>query len=123
MKKIRNDILLGAGVVALAAVLYLAFLFFQAPGGEVVVQVNGTEWGRYALKDDCRVVIPGIENGSNVLMISNGTAWMVQASCPDKLCVKSGKIQSQGETIVCLPNRVVVTIEGKQAGKADAMAR
>lgn len=123
MKKVRNDILLGAGLIALAAMLYLIFLMFRAPGGEVVIQVDGTEWGRYALKDDCRIEIPGIEDRYNVLIISHGAAWMEQASCPDKICVKSGVIRYRGETIVCLPNQVLVTIEGGQARGADVVAR
>ncbi|HBE87040.1 MAG TPA: hypothetical protein DDW53_19330, partial [Lachnoclostridium sp.] len=41
-------------------------------------------------------------------------ASITEASCPDKVCVRTGKIHRSGELIVCLPNRVVITIEGEE---------
>ena len=38
---------------------------------------------------------------------------MDDANCPDKLCVKQGKISKDGETITCLPNKVTVTVYGE----------
>ena len=38
---------------------------------------------------------------------------MTEADCPDKICVNTGKISKIGETIVCLPHRVVVEIQGE----------
>ena len=43
-------------------------------------------------------------------MIKSGTAYISEASCPDKQCMKQGKISRAGEMLVCLPNRVVVKI-------------
>ena len=45
-------------------------------------------------------------------MIEDGAARMEDADCPDQICVRQGKIRAQGETIICLPNRVVVRITG-----------
>ena len=43
----------------------------------------------------------------------DGQVWCSEASCPDKLCVKQGKKHLNTDTIVCLPNKMVVTITGK----------
>jgi hypothetical protein len=48
---------------------------------------------------------------TNVLVIQDGYAYMKEADCPDGLCIHQGRIHKAGQSIVCLPNRVVVTIE------------
>lgn len=50
------------------------------------------------------------DNGYNTLVISNGTAKMTEADCPDKICVNTYPISSPGETIVCLPHKLVVEV-------------
>lgn len=48
--------------------------------------------------------------GTNTLVIQSGKAYISEANCPDKQCMKQGKISRAGEMLVCLPNRVVVKI-------------
>ena len=55
-----------------------------------------------------------IRGGVNKVVINDGKVSMTEADCPDELCVKTGKISRVGETIVCLPHRVVVEIKGSQ---------
>ncbi len=46
----------------------------------------------------------------NIISIKNGTVFMKEADCKHQICVKHKKIENAGESIICLPNRVVVTI-------------
>ena len=78
-------------------------------GAIVLVQVEGQPETRYPL--DQNGVYP-LNGGTNTLTIADGYAWMSGADCPDHLCVYQGKIHREGEWIICLPNRVAVTIEG-----------
>ena len=120
MRGHRNDLLLAAAVLALAAAVWL---FFSRPGGDgawAVVTVDGAEVGRYALDEDRTVTIG--ETDYNVLEISGGRAAVVEASCADHTCVRTGWISREGETIVCLPHRLVVRIQGA-SGELDAVAR
>ena len=48
---------------------------------------------------------------------------MKEADCPDHLCMKQGEISHKGETIVCLPNRVVIEVESNQDSEFDAVAQ
>ena len=48
--------------------------------------------------------------GTNVIEIKDGKVYVSEADCPDKLCVKQGPISKAGETIVCLPHKLVVRI-------------
>ena len=68
----------------------------------------GEEYGTYSLSEDQTIEI----NDTNVCEIQNGEVNMKEADCPDQLCIHQGPIHIQGETIVCLPNRVVLEITG-----------
>lgn len=61
------------------------------------------------------------ETKDNVIEIGTGYIQMVSASCPDHLCMKTGQISKPGETIICLPHRVVITIVERGTENADAI--
>lgn len=116
-KKRRADLLLAAGVLLLAGILY----WFLRPGGQgawAVVAVDGAEIARYALSEDRTVAIGGADY--NILEISDGHAAVTEANCGDHTCVRTGAISREGERIVCLPHRMTVTIEGGAASGFDA---
>ncbi|KAI4447103.1 hypothetical protein C823_001622 [Eubacterium plexicaudatum ASF492] len=48
---------------------------------------------------------------------------MIWADCPDQLCVHQKAISGQGETIVCLPNKIVVEIAEGEDADLDAISR
>ena len=99
-------LLIGGLLLAAFLALGLKFLLRQE-GAALVVRVNGSEVARYALTETGDYPLNG---GTNVLHIENGSAWLTDADCPDKLCMKQGKIQYTGQTITCLPNRLTVTV-------------
>ena len=121
MKNHKRDLIL-IGILLLAASA-LFFLFKEKQAGEegasAVVTVDGTEIARYPLNRNGTFVLNG---GSNTLIVENGEAWISEANCPDKLCMGFGKISKKGEIIVCLPNRLIVVIEGGEEAEVDAVA-
>ena len=84
---------------------------------ELKVEVDGEVFGEYELNENQEVLI----NETNILMIENGEANMYEANCPDQICVKHVPISKNGETIVCLPNKVVVTIKEAASSELDAV--
>ena len=52
------------------------------------------------------------EYGYNLIEVGDGKIRVVEASCPDKIDVKQGYISKIGETIVCLPNKMLIEIKG-----------
>lgn len=103
----KNDYRLIAVIILIAALLF--FIFGKKAGREaamVEVTVNGKKSGSYRLDSRQEIDI----NGTNMLVIRNGKADMTEADCPDKLCVNQKAISKNGESIVCLPNKVVVTV-------------
>ena len=75
----------------------------------MVVSVDGGEVCRYSLSEDGEFLLNG---GTNTLVISGGEAYISEADCPDGLCVSQGRISRTGQTVVCLPNRVMLRIVG-----------
>lgn len=116
MKK-RNDLLLIAGLL-LAAALVWVLVRPGGAGGWAVVTVDGAETARYPLDRDQTVTIGG--EAYNILRISGGEAAVIEANCGDHTCVRTGTVSREGETIVCLPHRLVVRIEGGGASGFDA---
>lgn len=118
MKQRRNDLILVA-VILVVAVLFWGYSWFtRSEGGYAVVTVDGEEWGRYALDKplETEIVTP---YGTNILVIADGKASVTEADCPDGLCVRQRDICYEGETLVCLPHKLVVEIAGSSEGDVD----
>ena len=105
----RRDFLLIGGLLLTSLVLFLVVEIGRKGGNEVIVRIDGQEQGRYSLSAEGRYVLNG---GTNVLCIEGGKAFMESADCPDKVCIHRGEIGKAGEMIVCLPNRLTVTVAG-----------
>lgn len=119
-KKYGRDLIL-VGILLLAA--FLLFFFTRrnqvretGTGASAVVTVDGEEIGRYYLNRDGTFSLNG---GSNVLVVENGEAWVSEANCPDKVCMGMGKISRNGEFIACLPNRLIIVVEGGEQSPID----
>ena len=109
-RKPKNDIILAVIVIAVAAVGLLLLNVFKTEGSFAVVKIDGKETARYPLSVNTEVVIETGDNGKNTLVIENNKAFMKDANCPDKICEGHSKISYKGETIVCLPHKVVIEI-------------
>ena len=96
--KYKKDIILIAAFVIIAVIAFVVINHFVKKDGAFV-----------------QIKVDGHQGGSNIVTIENGGVTMTDADCPDKLCVKTGRISKTGETIVCLPHRVVVEIIGAAA--------
>ena len=119
--RFRNDILLIGVLLFLSLCLALYLFFFREKGDTVKVTVDGEVYGVYALSEDRTEEIRDGED-YNLLVIRNGRAYMESASCPDGICVSHHAIHRDGESIVCLPNRVVVTVSAEGGGAPDIIS-
>lgn len=111
-KKLKYDLILLAVCLIVSLSLWLAVTLLKKPGEYAVVNVNGEEYGRYPLSEERELVIE-TERGKNVLVIKDGYADITDATCPDGLCERQHKIDESGESLVCLPHKVTVTVVGK----------
>ena len=122
MAKRKNDIMLAGIIIVFAALLWFGIRILRSEGASVLVTVAGESYGEYPLDKDAEIRI-GDENTYNLLVIKDGKAQITEASCPDKLCVNQGKISFDGQSIICLPNKVVITVSGGERSDYDAVAK
>ena len=115
----KKDWMLIVIILLAAGIAYLSHaLLKDTASAVVVVRVDGKIVGTFDLAEDKKVTI---NNGSNVFIINNGKADMIEADCPDQLCVHQRPVSGSGESIICLPNRVVLEVKSKAESEIDAV--
>lgn len=113
--RLKRDIILVL-VMLVAAMMALLIINYgvKKKGTYAVVKVDGQELYKLELDKDTTIDVAGYQGGLNRIEVKAGKVSMTEADCPDELCVKTGKISRTGETIVCLPHRVVIEIKSTQ---------
>lgn len=122
IKKYKKDIILIVAILGIALLLFILFQVTKKPGKYVVITQNGKEIARYALNENQEIPIPYEEYQYNILVIQDQKAYISKASCPDKLCVKQRSISKINETLVCLPNKMVVKVVGDEQPDVDIVS-
>lgn len=122
-KPVRNDIILITILLA-SAVLFLVcyYLLFHKEGAFIQITIDGEMYKTLPLNEDTTITINGFNNGSNTLQIKDGYASVIDADCPDKLCQKQKKIHYKGESIVCLPNKVIISVISREEPVLDGVS-
>lgn len=119
----KNDVLLIAGLFVISVMLLIGMSMLLQSGERIVIFVDGKQYGTYSLQEEQEIVIKKDGTVTNVVVISDGHAHMRQADCPDQLCVRQKNISKDKESIICLPNQVVVMVEGGSHNEVDSVAR
>ena len=112
-------------LLILGAVLFIfglsAYQFDPSPdGAEVVVEVAAEVFGPYPLAEPRSLRLDG-PVGISEVEIDKGAARIVEAPCPKQLCVRRGWVRRRGEAAVCVPNRLVLRVQGRTDGKGFDM--
>ena len=91
----------------------------------VSIQVDGVEEKKIPLNGSTEGKEYKITSkfGMNIVVIEKEGVYIREADCPDKLCIHQGKITKPGIPLVCLPHRLLVTIEDAEAQKPDSVVR
>ena len=107
----KKDLLFIAAILLAAG---LAFLFFRPQPSESLsraeISVDGKTVMELDLSEDQALTVDGAGGGYNRIQVRDGAVSVLEASCPDKVCVHTGTVRYPGETIVCLPNRMIITV-------------
>ena len=114
-------------LIVIFSVLFLIFTLaafiigMQKPdNNKVQITVNGKAYCELELDKDGKFYIEA-ENGHSVISIKNKEVFVVEATCPDKLCIRHGKLHNKYDAIVCLPNKIVIEYKTKSSD-IDAVA-
>ena len=110
----KNDIILIVSLLIISAALYMIISTIHHDGTYVVVRINGQDTASYPLDKDMTIRLPHDDGGSdyNVLQIRDHSASIIEADCPDKICVRHRSISKNDESIICLPHKLSIHISG-----------
>ena len=109
-----------AVVVLIAAVLVMVswIVIHRTPGVRAVVRVDG----KVVATVDLRLLEPqtlhvqGMLGPMVILVDGKGSIRVEESTCPDQVCVHTVAAHSPGDQIICVPNHMVITVEGRGAG-------
>lgn len=123
MKK-ADFILVGIILAAVGVLLFVLYGLNGNSGEYVQIEVDSQVVEVLPLDKDCEYEIKSDSGAVNTLVIKDGCAKMTQADCPDKICVNHKAISLSGESIICLPHKVVVCVidEKSSDSEIDAVA-
>lgn len=125
-KNRKNDVILILILLVTALVAYLGMNIYQGSATKnavAYVTIDGVEYGSYPLEVDVTERIELPDGSYNLLFIKDGKADVIEASCPDGICVNHRAIDKRGESIVCLPNKVVVEIINGEEAEIDFVVK
>lgn len=108
------DFLFLAASVILIALSLLVLKGNNDPVAKAVIKVKDAEY-IYPLNQSRELEFEG-ELDKAHLIIHDGCIEFVQSPCRDKVCIHMGQARKEGDFLACLPNRIIVTVEG---GKVD----
>ena len=104
-----GDVFLIAGLLILSIGGIIFLKINSKPGATVEISVGGDLVKVFELKDNTEYRVH-TEAGDNLVCIEAGKVTVTWADCPDKVCVNHEPIDETGETIICLPHKLVVEI-------------
>ena len=115
----RADIALTAVLLAICGAAGGLIDALSPAPQSVSIRVDGEEVAVLPLDTDTTYRIAE----GNTIEIKGGRVRMIYADCPDKICMHTGEISESGQSIVCAPNRVVVSITGGTANQYDVQTK
>ena len=102
----RGDIIITATVLLVAVTLEFIIFFGSSSGKSVTIKQHDELLYEVPLEEDKTITLE-----SNTVEIKDGKVDVTNATCKNQVCVKHKKISQKGESIVCLPNKVIVEIK------------
>lgn len=108
------------GVVAVIVSVLAFFLYFvnADSGSVVIVEKDGEVIETLSLEQDAERVYE-FDGETNTLVIEDGKAKITDANCPDGICSQHKSINKSGESIICLPHKLVVTVSNDKENDDD----
>jgi hypothetical protein len=107
-----------------AAVAFIPFMRSLAPS-TVVVFVDNVKFAEYPLDEPRIFSVPG-RQGEVVVEVAERAARVYRATCPNQICVRTGRIRQPGQQIICVPNHVLIeirSVRGSGSPEVDGVVK
>lgn len=97
------------GIILFGSIAAILIINRSGSGSRTAVIRCGDVRHELALDEDGLFRFDGIDAEFEV---KDGKIRLTKASCPDKICEKTGYIGSSGQSIICVPNKITVAVVG-----------
>lgn len=123
----RGDLVL-ISILLAAALLFLVPRWIGGTGSEenhknpliATITVDGQPFKQVELTQEEQVIEIRTDHGNNILKVHDYGIEMIEADCPDKVCLSFGFVDQKNQSIVCLPHKVLVEVDGgPEGGETD----
>lgn len=105
--KYKNDIIVVSIILVIAVFIFVFLNFSKEKGNAVVVTIDDKIYEIYDLNENITVEL----HTGNTLVIKDNEAYISKSTCKDKVCINHGRISAVGETIICLPHKLVIEVK------------
>ncbi len=123
-KFLKNDLILIFSIIVISLLSVTIILLTSKHGNYVTIEQNGTITAVLQINKNQKYNIYNEDNEiENTILIENGQVSMIYADCPDKICEKHRAIKNNNESIICLPNKVIVTVTNGLENEVDGVAK
>lgn len=123
-KFLKNDLILIFSIIVISLLSVTIILLTSKHGNYVTIEQNGTITAVLQINKNQKYNIYNEDNEiENTILIENGQVSMIYADCPDKICEKHRAIKNNNESIICLPNKVIVTVTNGLENELDGVAK
>lgn len=119
----RNDVILIVLLLTISIVWIALLALGRKSGDNVLIYSDGVLYGRYSIHDYNDITIESGKGAYNRIIIDNNEVCMMDANCPDRVCINQGNICNSNDTICCAPNGIVIVIESNIEGEYDAITQ
>lgn len=109
-------------VTAAIAILLVCLQVTAASATEVIVKTP-TDTVVLSLDEPMTRTFEGLDGLTLTLCVENGGAFVMQADCPDQVCVHTGVLDKDGQAAACVPAGVVIAVDGGDSAATDAVSR
>ncbi len=120
MKKF--DIIIIVGILIVAAGLYFFYNLASKEAENVLIRIDGEVTEKFPLAENRHYKLVN-DYGENDIYIENFKVYVKSSDCKNKVCVKQGKINRAGESIICLPHHLSIEITGEKDDDIDVIAQ
>ncbi len=107
----KKEVVIWILILAVILVYWIGMKQLQKEGNSVIVSIGDKTVQTVSLENNQTIQIEGEGEYWVKLQIKDGMADVIEASCPDQICVNHYSISKEGESIVCLPAKIVIRVE------------
>ncbi len=120
----KKDGLLIVSCILIALIVWLVVNSPQEHDAEeiVIIYKDGAQFYSGPLGQDNRITVEDADGHVNVIEIKDGKVYMLEANCPDQICVHTRPAERDGQSIVCLPNKVAVEVKSTKKNEIDGVS-